>query len=472
MRAFALLFIATLFSCTSPVLHRQAARVEAPADFPMQSESQPVTDSWWHDFQSDELNQLVAESLANSPTLAIAVARVQQAQALAVMAGASRKPQVNGSFSGSRRKQNFIGLPIPGSEGGVLSTTTSTWNTSLQVSWELDLWGRLRDQQYAAMHDYEATEYDFQAVRLSLIGQVVKTYFTLLESQRQLSLAESTVASYRRDHEQIANRYRLGLRSSLDLRLSQANLALAQAAWEARQIQRNQIARTLQVLLGHYPNGLITTTQQMPPTSKPLPHVLPAQLVSRRPDLAAADRRLESGSLRLDAANKARFPQFSLAAATGTTSQDLDHAFDPDFGVWNLLANLMQPFYQGGRIKASMYLAAAQLDQADAQFRDLLIRAFEEIEASLDRQRGTAARIKYLTAAAQQSVAAQELAEDRYRKGLANYGVVLEAQRRALQSQSDLIAARRELIHHRVDLYLAFGGGFEAAPILERTLHD
>jgi outer membrane protein TolC len=187
------------------------------------------TRDWWTTLDSAELNAFIDEALAVNPDLEAAVARLDAAIAQAAIAGADLSPGVGLGFDSQRRQQNFVGLPIPGQGDEVLTTRSTSHAVSFNVSWELDLWGRVRAGQRAALAEVQAYAADFNGARLSLAAQTAKAWIALTESRRQLELARSTVDNHRQTAGQVRDRYERGLRSPLDLRLAQASLHDAEA---------------------------------------------------------------------------------------------------------------------------------------------------------------------------------------------------------------------------------------------------
>ena len=199
-----------------------------------------IDSSWWMEFNDSQLNDVIGEAFSKNYNLSIAAANLQAAAALAKIAGAPLYPQANLAFNGSRNKQNFIGFPIPGAGNSVLSSTTTSFGVSMNVSWELDLWGRLRSDKAAAFAQVQASHVDFIGARLSLAAQVCKTWFSAIEAKRQLALSVATVENWRLSYDRVRRRYENGLTSSLDIRLAKANLSNAEAnlsavksTWEA-----------------------------------------------------------------------------------------------------------------------------------------------------------------------------------------------------------------------------------------------
>ena len=229
---------------------RGAASERPPvAEPPPETRSEP----WWRSFGDPHLSRLIGESLAGSFDLAAAAARVEAAQARARIAGADLSPQADLSVSGSRARRNFIGFPIPGAGERVLSTTNTSWGVSLNLSWEVDLWGRIRSGRSAAGRTVDAARADLAGAALSLSGQTAKAYFAVLEARQQAALARGTLENRRTNEERVRRRYEAGLTNALDLRLARAERASAESALAARRQALDGLERQLETLLVRYP---------------------------------------------------------------------------------------------------------------------------------------------------------------------------------------------------------------------------
>ena len=426
-----------------------------------------VAPDWWTDFGEPGLSAAVEIALEGSFDLAAAAARLEQAAADARIASSALQPTVQASYNGSRRKQNFVGFPIPGLEGRVLSTVSTNQGVSLDMSWEIDLWGRLRADAQAALADLQRSAADLRAAQLSMAGQTAKAWFAIAEARQQVTLSNETVGSFRASAEQVRERFESGIRPALDLRLALLNLANAEALLDQRRQQLDASARQLEVLLGRYAAGTIDQPSRLPDVTADVPGGIPADLVARRPDLVAAERQVAAAGARLGVARKQLLPKLTLTAATGTATNALRSLLDGDFGVWSLLGNVVAPLWQGGQLRAQIDRAEAQIAEVLANYANTALVAYSEVETALAAEAFLADRVGHLANAVEQARAAERLAEERYRAGLDNYITVLDSQRSAVQADGDLIAARRLRLENRVDLYLALGGGFEQleAPI-------
>ncbi len=419
--------------------------------------------AWWTSFDDPHLSRLVTEAQERNRDLEATAARVEAALAQARIAGADLSPQAGARFDAARRRQNFIGFPIPGG-GDVLSTTVTTFQAGLDISWEADLWGRLRARRAGARAAFRASRLDYEAARLSLAGQVAKAWFGVIEAGEQVELARRTVENRRLTRDRLRRRYEAGLAPALELRLAIAEHAANLALLAERERQADAAGRRLELLVHDYPDGELDTAppHRLPHLPAAIPLGTPAELVARRPDLAAAEARLEASGYSVVEARRALYPRLTLVGSGGRLSDEVEDLLDEDFSVWNLAGGLLAPIFQGGRLRAAADLAAARRDEALALYVGRVLVAFAEVEESLAAERFLAERRDALEAAAAATGAAQRLAEQQYAAGLIDFLTVLETQRRALSSRVQLLAAERQLLDARVDLHLALGGGWES----------
>ncbi len=426
-----------------------------------------VASDWWSAFGDTGLSTAVETALVQNFDLRAAAARLEQAAADARAASGALQPTIQASYNGSRRKQNFVGFPIPGAEGRVLSTISTNHGVSLDVSWEIDLWGRLRAEAQAALADLQRSAADLRGAQLSLAGQTTKAWFAIAEAQQQVLLSEATVESFRESADLVQQRFETGIRPALDLRLALLNLSNAEALLDQRRQQLDASTRQLEVILGRYAAGDVEPPADLPAVPGAVPAGLPADLVARRPDLVAAERQLAASEARVSVARRQLLPNISLTAATGTSTDGLRSLVNGDFGVWSFVSNLVAPLWQGGQLRAQISRAEAQTAEVLATYANTALTAFAEVETALAAEGFYADRIGHLMMSVEQARAAERLAEERYRTGLDLYITVLDSQRSAVLAESDLIAARRVRLENRVDLYLALGGGFDQleAPI-------
>lgn len=300
----------------------------------------------------------------------------------------------------------------------------------------------------------------YRGARMSLAAQTAKAWFATIEARRQLELAQATYENSLTNHEQVRTRYERGVRPSLDMRQSKSELALSQDRLHQREQRYEMTIRQLEVLIGRYPSGAFAIAGDLPQVPHPVPAGLPADLISRRPDLIAVERQFAASQANHKAAKRLRYPRISLTASSGTSSDALGNLLNGDFSVWNLIGNLTQPLFQGGRIQGNIDLASARETEAAALFAQTVLQAYGEVENALSAEAHLAKRQAALETAAEQAREARRLAEDRYYRGLIDLLTVLQTRNTAYLTESQLLVVRQQRLQTRIDLHLALGGGF------------
>ncbi len=449
---------------------RQAAipgQISVPDQWPGDADSRTPPDAaWWSGFSDPELDRVIAEALDASFDLRAAVERIEAAQFEARIAGTQDLPTVEATLSRSQQRQNFIGFPIPGAEeGSVLRTTSTNYGLRFNASWEPDLWGRVEAAELGAITNVRLGYADLAAARLSLTGQVAKAWFAAVEAERQWELAGAALESLELSADRIQVRFEAGLRPSLDLRLALTEVARARATLEQRSEQRARATRQLEALMGRYPSGEYALSARLPELADRVPAGLPSELVYRRPDLVAAELNVVASGARLTQSEADLRPRFNLTGGTGTASNDLIGLVDNDLFVWSFVANLVQPIFNAGRLEAAVERDRNVVDEALNLYEARVLAAYREVESALAADAILAAQEAALEEAVVQSVAAEELAGERYRLGLTDIITVLSSERTADQSESQLVAIRRARLDNRVDLHLALGGGFDPSDV-------
>ncbi len=415
---------------------------------------------WWAYFGDAGLDGAISEALTHNKDLTAAAARIERAQAQARIAGAPLLPSLSASMNRNRQRNNFIGLPIPGRENDVISSINTNVGLSLNLNWEADVWGKLKSSQLAALADVEAVQTDLDGARLSLTGQTAKAWFAAIEAKRQLQLAQASLESFRVSSERVRARFESGVRPALDLRLALTAVDRAEAAVQQRRQILDAAVRQLEILMGKYPAAAYELAEDLPEAPRGVPAGLPAELVSRRPDLISQERRLLAADARIAQSKAALRPSFTLTGATGTATNQLQDLLNGEVFVWSLIGGLTQPIFNNGRLKAEVRQSEAQAREAAALYENAALNAYRQVEVALAADQFLSEQETALDTATRQAIKAQELAEDRYRSGLADIITVLDAQRTAIDSESQWLAVRRARLDNRVDLHLALGGSF------------
>ena len=427
---------------------------------PLESGATDARTPFWESFGDPELSDLVRAALDDNRGLAAVRQTLLAARARARIAGAAELPTLDASLDASRARQAFVGLPIPGSDG-VLATTATSFGWAIGASWEPDLWGRLDAREEAAVFELAATEEDLRAARLALAGACAKAVFAVRGLDARIALAEETLAQRELARASVARRLESGRASAVELSLVDTERHQLEAELADLRARREAATRQLETLVGEPPRGA-------GPDSAPLPEVpertrtdTPAAWLARRPDLVASARRVQALEADHRGALRDLYPRLSLQASFGGRSDALEDLFDPDLRTWSLAAGLVQPLFDGGRLRAAADLADARARAAVEDFANRLLEAWAEVETLLASEAWLTEREAALSLAAERALAAEALADDRYRRGLGDLLERLEATERALRARSARIDARRARLDLRVDLHLALGGEFE-----------
>lgn len=412
---------------------------------------------WLSDYDSAALKSLVDRAITANPDLKAAAARVAQARAQTVQAGAAMLPSISGNFSASR-SQTPADQRFPGQ-----TFINNRFRLPLNVSWEIDFWGRVADERRAAKSRRFAAEEDFHAARLSLAANTVRTAITLAEAKALLALAEQNVQTRRMQLGILDKQMERGLdpdRAALDVALSRADLARAESTIQQRRSTVDETRRILEVLLGGYPAGTERGLSGLPTLRRSIPAGLPSELLLRRPDLRAAERRLEAALRSESAAKKAFLPSIRLTGESGRTSQDVDDLLTPEAAIWSIASSITQSFFQGGRVMATAQQTRAQYEEQLQTYTSSVLTAFREVETALAGDGFLRDQAAALSAAATEAERAERLAQGQYEKGLTEVLTLLDTRQRAFDARSSLITVQAQRLRNRADLHLALGGEF------------
>lgn len=427
-----------------------SALVSSMVDLPL------LPTGWLETFGDAALEVYVARVMERNLDLQQTALRVESARMQAIISGAGQYPTVALGASAVRSRQPFA------MGDGYTGVHTTNYSFDLGLSWELDVWGKVRDGASAALADYEAQVEIWQGTRLSLAAQATRSWFNVITAGLQRDLAAESVRSFEQSADLIRRRFDSGLAGALDLRLALANVANAKASLQSRQQEYESAVRALKVLAGDYPHADLTHTPDLPLLREPVPAGLPSGLLVRRPDLRASERAFAAAVLRTSVAEKQLLPTFALTASGGRSSEELGDLLRADTWLWTLLGNLSQPLVSGGRMRALARQAETEIGRTAAAYASSVLTALSEVEQALSSEGLLEAREVALADAVEQSVAAEDLAWDDYANGIGDIITVLESQRRALDTRAAHINARNLRLQNRVNLYLALGGPFDA----------
>jgi len=420
--------------------------------------TQSAATGWLDDFGSARLKALVAHAVAQNPDLKATAARVEQAQAQMTQAGASLFPTLGVSGSAARNQspgdQRFAGI------NRIANRFSANY---LNVSWELDFWGRVADTRRAAKAGSEAAVEDWHAARLSLAASTVQTAVTLTEAESLLALAESNVATRKVQLGILERQLDRGIdpdRVALDVSLSRADLARAESTVQQRRATADATRRTLETLLGGYPAGLERGLGTLPALRRGIPAGLPSEMLLRRPDLRAAERRVASALASESAAKKAMLPAIRLTGNGGRTSQEMAQLIRPETAIWNIAGQVSQTLFQGGALKAGIDLQKGRYQELLHTYAGRALTAFREVETALAAEEFLLQQQSALERATTEAERAEKLALGQYEKGLSEVLTLLDARQRAFDARSTLTSVKAQRLRNRAAVHLALGGDF------------
>lgn len=405
-------------------------------------------DNWVATFNDARLAALINEAVVENPGILSAEARIRAARASARAANAGRLPSVNADLGITQRETD--------------PASTTSYGAGIGVSWEADLWGRLAARAQAGVLEYQATDADYDGARLSVAGQVARAWFLLVEARLQTDLAERDVQAKERSLGLIERRFGAGVSRSSDVRTFRSALASSQAVLASRQRAQASAARSLEILLGRYPAGAIEHNADLPEFDALAGIGAPGELLVRRPDLRAAEARLQAVGLQAEIARDALLPSLTLRGTLDTGGTDPADIFDIDTYIATAIGSLTAPIFNGGALRAERDRAEAAAEAQLAAYATTVLSAWREAEDAIYADGILAARVEALRDAYEQAAAAEELVIRQYGSGLATVFELLDAQSRRFASEGQYIAARRERATNRVDIYLAIGGSFDA----------
>jgi len=401
-----------------------------------------VDDGWLATFKDPQLDALVAEALnTQNPNLRVLSAQVDRATAAARLAGAALKPTV------------ALGADLSGTTGPSAVEQESAAG-GLGVSWEADVWGRVRAGANAAEESLRATVADFEFARQSLIANVAKSWYLATELRLQAELSQEVVDLLTDSVALVEKKQQVGQVAMQDVFLVRADLASAEDALQQALSGQQQARRALEILLGRYPAGEIETATELVPVPPPISVGLPSDLLERRPDVVAADRRVASAFFLTEEARLAKLPSFTLNATVGGTT-DLSGL------IGDLSAGIVAPLYTGGALEAQIEIATADQEAAIAAFGATVLNALEEVEAGLTDEALLERREGFLGAAVDNDKQAYDLALKQYDVGQIDLLSVLQMQSRWIGARVGLLRIRNAQLAERIDLHLALGGSFE-----------
>lgn len=434
---------------------------QSPAAYQSQTAaSAPLLSNWLEQFDDPRLIEIVKEALKANPNILASEAQVRAAQQVARSVFGRSLPSANFTFNNGY-STNFTSQALG---GGIVVDgrfAQPSFSNGLQLAWELDLWGRVKAGNLAAKADYIATEADFHAAQLSIGGQAAIAWINLNAALEQVRVAVETVKARQSVVDLTERRYARGLSTALDLRTARTQLATSEAFLAAQTQLKNEAARGLEILLGRYPANEIEAPSRIPALGPVQVSGSPVDLLTKRPDIAAIEARLEAAGWRAEVARLAIFPAFNLSSnISNSSSIDFPDIFDPQRLSANIFSSLTQAVWAGGAIKADRETALANAEVLAANYANTALTAWREVEDALDADRLIALQVDAQKRALEEAILAEDLARRQYQNGLINIFELIISQTTRLTSESSLVQASTARAINRVNYHMALGGGF------------
>lgn len=415
--------------------------------------------AWWSVYKDKTLNRLIERAVVDNQDLAGAAARVVQARASARAAKADFFPNLTLGASATRLYTTQGGA-VPG------GTNTNDFQVPLDMTWELDLWGRVRRSVESAKNDALAREASYYTLQLAIQAEIAQNYFSLRAKQAEQDLFEKSIKLRQENASLVQSRVKAGLGTDLDSSRAETELATAQSSNVGISRDIETLRNALALLVGTTPAGLKLDVSPLaldatPPT---LPAGLPSELLERRPDIAEAERNLISSNARIGVAKAAFFPAIRLTGSAGFESLDIDKLFNWQSRAWSLGPSISLPIFQGGRNAANLKRSQAVYDESVAAYRQSILTAFREVQDALTGSRLLASQTAFQQKAVTNARQAATLSRKQYEAGLISYFEVIDAERNALTSESTLATLAGQRFVTSTQLVKALGGGWNVTP--------
>jgi NodT family efflux transporter outer membrane factor (OMF) lipoprotein len=423
---------------------------EAP---PNENEGIWPSADWWHGFGSQTLDDLIAEAQRSNDDLAAAVARVEEADAQARIAGAPLLPSVDFGADASRQRAQV---------SGVGPETFNSFSPVLSASYELDFWGKNRAARASARATALASHYDKETVALTVVSSVASTYFQALEFRDRVQVARDNLANGEKVLHGLQLEQTAGIATGLDVAQQETAVALLYAAIPPLQQQFRQSVAALAVLIGKNPESIDVDTGTLNELTTPqVLQGLPSSLLARRPDVAESEQQLISANADITVARAALFPSIELTASGGYASSALSSLINPAARIWDISAGLTQPIFHGGALRGQVVFSNARYRELLSTYHKTVISAFSNVESALVAAQQTQEQQTRQQEAVKQARRAFQFAQTQMSAGTVNILTVLNTENALFSAQDELVQIQFLHLQSMVDLYTALGGGWQ-----------
>ena len=444
--------IIMLSGCASNLNPSQ--RQQAPNNLPQQWQQQAassvleVDDEWLTPLHTPLLNKYVKQALKNNQQLLQTSYDVAITKQQLIATGTALWPSLDLSSRTSRSKGN---RPV---------SYNNASSVSLNLNYEVDLWGKLSDSKREANLSYLAQKARFEQAKQQLVSDVVQGWFDVVSAQQLLDLYKRREENAKQNLDIIESGYRQGINEALDVYLARNELNNERSRIATQTASLSSAARVLERLLGEYPKGAIAASTDLPVVDTEIPVGIPSELITRKPALLASWYQLLASDASLAYAHKQRFPSLNLAAGLSDSTNRVSDLFSASSLAWSLIGSISAPIFDAGRLAANEEIASLQTQKQEQAYLQSLYDAFGDVENAITQQQSLKARYQSTLQAQENALAAEQLSFEQYQSGLVSYTTVLDAQARSFDAQSSLIEIKNQLLTNRIKLHVALGGDF------------
>ncbi|MCJ8296029.1 MAG: TolC family protein [Colwellia sp.] len=413
-----------------------------------------VENNWLSQLDNPQVQQLVTKALAANHQFAMQAYALEIAEQQLIVSGSQLWPELDLAFRSGRSKDNQS------------DSFANSNSVNLNLSYELDIWGKLSAADQISNYNYLAQKATFEQYKQQLVVNVVTTWFQVIEADKLLKLYQNRVENSRQNLAIIEAGYNSGLTAALDVYLTRNDLNNELTRVSEQATIKTKLIRQLERLIGEYPKGELLVNANLPLLTNDIPLGLPSELISRKPELKASWYQLLSQDAGLAYAHKQRFPSIVLSGSVGDSTADIGDLLSGSSLAWSLLGSISAPIFNAGRLQANEDKARIELKQGEQLYLDTLYQAFSDVENAITTEKSLKHSYYTMLAAQDNAKIASTLSFEQYQSGLVSYTTVLDAQKRSFEAQTTLIKIKNQLIVNRINLHLSLGGDF-STPSLE-----
>lgn len=418
---------------------------------------------WLAEFNDTDLQKYIETALKNNPDLWNSAAELKNAIEQVTVIGSALWPSLRLNANASNSESSAASATGGATQGDdSMTTEIRSIGSTLDISWELDVWRKLSERKKAAAYDAQAQTELYKAAELSLVANVSRAWYDLATNKLQLDLAQQRLESFESTAALVEENYERGIRSALDVYLSRTDVQQQRSSLADSKFNYVQSLRSFKTLLGEYPDAALEFTAHLPTLEDSVPTGLPAELLTRRPDIKASRLRYQAQIANAKAAHRDRFPSLNFNGSIGESRDTFNDVFRSDNMIMRLLAQVTQPVFAAGALRSREAQANNDAESAYALLVKTILVAFEEVENTLSRESLLLEQHNAIKEAVKLAQGGLELALDRYQSGIENYTTVLQSQRSLFDSKRNELNLRNALLQNRISIHLALGGDFSS----------